>query len=452
MTPLTRVTGKLFGGSAPLNEIGQFGSAKAGTLVNTQDVATIQALPAYSNGWGSAVISNRNFPPIEEVTGVLKTLSYQNCYLLQEGIPAYDIGTEYSNTSVVKSITGTQLKFFISLSNNNIGNPLSDGTYWAEADLNAGRNLGEIIQSTIPLSDAGLHLLDGSLISGSGSYAAFVNYIADIYNSSLNYFCSEADWQTSVTNYGVCGKFVYDSVNNTVRLPKITGFVEGASGVTTLGDLTEAGLPNITGSFWVNGTDGGGAASGAFAWDTNATSAGQDHFGGVSNPVFAFDASRSSAIYGNASTVQPQSIKVLYYIVVATSTKTDIEVDIDEIATDLNGKADVDLSNINASTSAKNTINGWGIPDYTAVVSLGEPTAYQTLPCDCYVYFSADTQGSMSGEGFYYANSNETYENFYTIAGTYQRHGMGLYLPKGWKVKRYNSASTIYYCPLKGAS
>jgi hypothetical protein len=41
--------------------------------------------------------------------------------------------------------------------------------------------------------------------------------------------------------------------------------------------------------------------------------------------------------------------KVLYYIVVATSTKTDIEVDIDEIATDLNGKADVDLSNVPTS-------------------------------------------------------------------------------------------------------
>ena len=32
---LTRVTGKVFGGEAPLEEIGQFGSALAGTKLNT---------------------------------------------------------------------------------------------------------------------------------------------------------------------------------------------------------------------------------------------------------------------------------------------------------------------------------------------------------------------------------------------------------------------------------
>lgn len=130
MAKLTRVTGKVFGGNAPLNQIGQFGSALAGTPNNTQDVAEIQALDAYSNGWGSAVISSRNFPPIEEVTGALKTISYQSCYLLQEGIPEYDINTEYSNTSVVKSINGNELIFYISLQNNNIGNPLTNSAYW----------------------------------------------------------------------------------------------------------------------------------------------------------------------------------------------------------------------------------------------------------------------------------------------------------------------------------
>ena len=231
MTTLSRVTGKVFGGSAPLDEIGQFGSAKAGTKLNTQDVATIQALLAYANGWGSAIMTSRNFPPVEEVTGVLKTISYQACYLLQEGIPEYDSNTNYSNTSIVKSINGTSLKFFISLQDNNQGNALSNATYWAEAVLDSGRKIGEIVTSTIPLSDAGLHLLDGALISGAGAYADFVTYIASIYNSSLNYFCTEAQWQASVSQYGVCGKFVYDSVNNTVRLPKITGFIEGAGGV-----------------------------------------------------------------------------------------------------------------------------------------------------------------------------------------------------------------------------
>ena len=204
------------------------------------------------------------------------------------------------------------------------------------------RNIGQIIQSTIPLTDAGLHLLDGSLVLGDGIYSDFVDYIASIYDASANYFCSEADWQTSVTTYGVCGKFVYDSVANTVRLPKITGFVEGASGVANLGDLTEAGLPNITAT-WSGMVCNGYTTSGAVDKLTNSNGG----VGGNSNYGYSFDASRSSSIYGNSNTVQPQSVKVLYYIVIATTTKTEIEVDIDDVVTDLNSKVNTaDLTEV----------------------------------------------------------------------------------------------------------
>ena len=46
----------------------------------------------------------------------------------------------------------------------------------------AARNIGEIVSSTLPLTDAGLHLLDGSLISGSGMYSDFVDYMGNLYN------------------------------------------------------------------------------------------------------------------------------------------------------------------------------------------------------------------------------------------------------------------------------
>lgn len=244
----------------------------------------------------------------------------------------------------------------------------------------SSREIGEIIQSTIPLSDAGLHLLDGALISGSGSYADFVAYMAGLVSNYPDCFCSESDWQTSVTNYGVCGKFVYDSVNNTVRLPKITGFTEGATDVTALGDLIEAGLPNITGTigdrieastnptatgaFYVTTTSGGGEGNGNYRY-----------FG------MGIDASLSNPIYGNSTTVQPQAIKVLYYIVIATSTKTDIEVDIDEIATDLNGKADTDFTNI--TNTAKVSIAHNAMPsDRYVDLTLGPSDSVYTAPAD----------------------------------------------------------------------
>lgn len=216
------------------------------------------------------------------------------------------------------------------------------------SDGGSSLDIGMIVTSTIPLTNAGLHLLDGTLLQ-YGSYQAFIDYIASIYDASASYFCSEADWQTAVTTYGVCGKFVYDSTNNTVRLPRITGFIEGASGTTTLGDVTEAGLPNITGSTDENSTIGlvsrtNATQTGAFTKGENRTYAPPGS-PSVPGSMLSFDASLSNSIYGNSNTVQPQSTKVLYYIVIANTTKTAIEVDIDEIATDLNGKADVDLTN-----------------------------------------------------------------------------------------------------------
>ena len=383
MAKLARVLGKVFAGSAPLDEIGQFGSALAGNPKNTQDVATIQSLPAYSEGWGKGVISSRNYPPIEEVNGVLKTISYQTCYLLQEGIPEYDSNTEYSNTSIVKSISGTRLNFYVSLQNNNIGHPLSDTTYWAQATLNTGRNVGEIITSTIPLNDSGVHLLDGSVLSGSGIYSDFVSYISNIYSSALNYFCTETEWQTSVNTYGVCGKFVYNSTNNTVRLPKITGFIEGSIDVNTLGNLTPAGIPNITG--YINGCSEENQGIGG-AFYANGTASGSS--GGARDVNAYFNASRSSAVYGRSNTVQPQSIKVLYYIVVANSTKTSIQVDIDEIATDLALKADVDLTNVNGSGTSLGA--GWAMPSNTTYtnLTLGATGSTYTAPANGFIALS----------------------------------------------------------------
>ena len=261
-----------------------------------------------------------------------------------------------------------------------------------------GRNLGQIIPSTIPLTDAGLHLLDGALINGSGIYSAFVDYIASIYDASANYFCTEQEWQTSITHYGVCGKFVYDSVNNTVRLPKVTGIIEGTIDVTALGDLVEAGLPNITGRLGLEGQADNQTSDAIYVdtTDTAPTRAITSTQSGYPNK--RFDASLSNPIYGNSSMVQPQTIKAFYYIVIATSTKTDIEVDIDEVATDLNGKADTDLTN--TTNQAKILMSGMGMPSDTFIdLTLGASGTTYTAPANGYFYLC-----KIAGSDWYYIN------------------------------------------------
>ena len=434
---LTRQTQKVFASNANANQLAVFGSMKTGTPVYSTSLSTLQST-AYTEGWSEALLNDKA-PYMEEMNAVQYGLSYQIAYLLQEGIPTYDSNTNYSDTSIVKSIESGKLYFYRSLSDNNSGHALTNTTYWEKISISDTRNIGEIVQSTIPLTDAGLHLLDGSLLSGSGSYSSFVTYIAGLYTATptANYFCTEAQWQDSVTNYGVCGKFVYDSVNNTVRLPKITGFIEGTSGVATLGNLTEAGLPNITGS--LTATFGGlNASSGAFTDRTGSQSCAS---GGSAFPTtVAFDASASSSIYGNSSTVQPQSVKVLYYIVVVTSTKTQLEVDIDEIATDLNGKLDKDGSNAAtglfesavsiAQSTGKSTVVGWGMPDYSNGTSKTASTVYQASSNIC-LWVRTNTNG-VSGDILVGSTSDTVNTSIFGFGGNVASHNsMHVYIPKG---------------------
>lgn len=278
--------------------------------------------------------------------------------------------------------TGDDEGIYKSLVSNNVGNAITNTAKWEKVEMGGNsRNIGEIVASTIPLTDAGLHLLDGTLLSGSGSYADFVTYIAGLRSSYSSLFTTESAWQTSVTNYGVCGKFVYNSTNNTVRLPKITGFTENASSIANIGDVTAAGLPNITGTvFPVRSTGGDNTGLGAFASGTSHSGEISTVSSGTSYSI-SFDASNSNAIYGNSNTVQPQSVKVLYYIVIATTTKTDIEVDIDEIVTDLNGKADVDLTNVNDSGTSRG--GSWALPSNTYTnLTLGASGTSYTAPAN----------------------------------------------------------------------
>lgn len=261
----------------------------------------------------------------------------------------------------------------------------------------ASRNIGETVFSLLPLTDAGLHLLDGSLLSVGGIYDTFITYVAALQTDYPGLFVTESEWQESIESYGVCGKFVYTE-GVSLRIPKITGFIEGTLDATALGNLVEAGLPNIKGVSNI----GGNAAKSALAggalkqvryqqnWILNGAASDTNDLAEVE-----LDASLYNPIYGNSSTVQPQSIKGYLYMVIATSAKTDIDVDIDQIATDLNGKAGVDLANVNAAGKA--VIANLGMPSNSAVaLTIPSSGSSITAPADGYINFTG-TAGDRPG-------------------------------------------------------
>ena len=403
MTNLSRITAKIFGETATTTgedpEIGQFGSALAGTYVGTGDVATIQSLPAWSNGFIDSVTPSTQFPPLPEMTGFGKVLSYQTAYTMQKGVPEWDANTTYYTGDFCKGVG--EGKLYVSLIDNNLNHAVSDTAYWEEFSSGAFRNIGEIVSSTIPLTDAGLHLLDGALISGSGSYSAFVDYIADLYGDGTNipsYFCTEAQWQTAVTTYGVCGKFVYDSANNTVRLPKYSNKIYTKDLVSTapvIGNGMTLGLTNGNSLLGVNAGSTGNRVA-IFNNNTYGTPIGTVNSNYSSQTPdssvgITTDGSKSGIIADLANITT--SLDGYYYIVVATSTKTSIEVDIDEIATDLNGKADVDLTNCTDAADIKMAHNA--MPSDTYIdLTLGASGTEYVAPADGWYFFRKVSSGN----------------------------------------------------------
>lgn len=105
--------------------------------------------------------------------------------------------------------------------------------------------------------------------------------------------------------------------NSTFNLPNLTDrFIQGSA---TAGTQKAAGLPNITGNVSYGGAVGllysssSDSASGSFYPNLQKTGGTLSTTSG-SSYSFGIDASRSSFIYGNSSTVQPPALTMRYII------------------------------------------------------------------------------------------------------------------------------------------
>lgn len=128
MARLTRKNMKVFAENATNN--GVFGSLQASDPVTTTDVETIQSLSAWGEGWDSATVTGEKLPPLEEFQGVQYVTTYQQAYLMQEGMPEWSASVTYYKGCLAKEVTSTGFRIYNSLTNNNTGNLLSDTSNW----------------------------------------------------------------------------------------------------------------------------------------------------------------------------------------------------------------------------------------------------------------------------------------------------------------------------------
>lgn len=112
-------------------------------------------------------------------------------------------------------------------------------------------------------------------------------------------------------------RYTYGGSGDTFNVPNLSDgrFLEGS---IISGGYVNAGLPNITGEWgWQNNTGvvaHENTLSGAFTRSGNLKNYALANVVQSNTDNLKFDASKSNPIYGNADTVQPKSLRVLYII------------------------------------------------------------------------------------------------------------------------------------------
>ena len=162
---------------------------------------------------------------------------------------------------------------------------------------------------------------NGQLIANVSSQAPdLVKFLEFQEVHAPNLLCSETEWQTALTlsTLGQVGKYVWNKEEDSVRIPRIVN-IQGMIDMNTVGNMVEAGLPNITGktTFLKHGTSqeqNGAIKTSLASANKSATSSGSVW----SESNFEFNASKSNSIYGKSSTVQEESILYPYVLQIAT--------------------------------------------------------------------------------------------------------------------------------------
>lgn len=307
---------KVYSGKEPNTTVAVYGSLKeTGTMEFSDDPDLIQN-EAYSEGYDASLVAG-NAQAKGDYASPLYCITREQAYLQQVGIKRWLANCTYQQGSIVAfdDPDNEQPRLYYSMTDNNIGNsPYEDEENWKEFKFGGGggipRERGELVPSITPISNYNYKLCDGSLIDGSEGtmYRRFYNWLIAQKATTSSLFITQEEYDTQITNQGVCGKFVLDTEAENFRLPTIKGFIEATLLPNQSGDYTEAGLPNIT------GTDGKTVYNPTgFIYKIEGTSGYNSN--STTNPgTTGYDASRLNKIYGNSDTVQPASIKILYYI------------------------------------------------------------------------------------------------------------------------------------------
>lgn len=315
------------------------------------------------------------------------------------------------------------------------------------------RNLGEVYYSqSAAASDnpGGLPLFTGETISNADQlYPDFYSWI--VTHTELQ--ISASNYETALTTYGECPKYVVDTTNKTIRLPLLKNYIKMANIVDGITHHT-AGLPNITGNFYAPGdyVFNSGQFTGAFKAGPNVTRRDGATADVQTYPSVDFDASASNSIYGNSDTVTPAHT-TLYPWVFAYSAAVPASVaQAAEFQQALTSKADIDFSNIITFTPFANALS----PDMSTYSTIATQTTFTAL-VPGYISFVPSTNTNTSN------TINAEYNGYMQIDGktvlssSYLQNNDAthpdcawFFIGTGQTFYHTMTGGTVYFYPIKG--
>lgn len=182
----------------------------------------------------------------------------------------------------------------------------------------ASMPMGTIFASAIPISNPKVHLLDGSTILQEGIYSQFAEHIKSLVATGHNISCTQSEFDTSVSTYGQCGKFVIDNTVGTIRLPLITEFIASNNGGQEIGLAQLDTLKSHTHEYL------------------------SAYGGSVTNVYGSYPGSKAQTGATGDGETKPKNIRYPYYIVLATGYKSTGDIELDNLLNEINSKPTLD--------------------------------------------------------------------------------------------------------------
>jgi hypothetical protein len=289
--------------------------------------------------------------------------------------------------------------------------------------------------------------------NGSVEYDTVGSYtVAYVLSPDGHKICG-AEQETTVANIynesGVAWYYIIDPANQRFKLPRTK---YGFTGLRdSVGKYVPESLPNITGKIGYIDSTADRIIGGAF-YNDGSNSTGWSRTPGGSQ-IKNFDASRSSSTYQDNAPVQQRSTQMYLYFYVGQFSQSATEQTAGLTTETLNGKLDIDGGN--ATQTTKETIVGWGMPDFSAGVSKSKDTWYQA-ETDGWIVASGQGNTQKAPLHIYFSDTELTdYTKGIDVAGGYLNSTSDLTCrtivpcPKGiyyYQTAKANALMTFYPC------